>query len=82
MHPETPSQTLRAFLKKNNLRHIKLHELRHCYATILLNNQVDLKTIASILGHNNIDITFSTYSHSLNQSKIEAANVIEKTLIS
>ncbi len=82
MHPETPSQTFRKFLKKNNLRHIKLHELRHCYATILLNNSVDLKTISSMLGHNDINITYSTYSHSLNQSKMKAAETIEKVLIS
>lgn len=82
MHPETPSQTFRKFLKKNNLPHIKLHELRHCYATILLNNAVDLKTISSMLGHSNIGITFSTYSHSLDKSKRKAADILEKTLIS
>lgn len=41
---------------------ISIHELRHTYATLLIKNNVDFKTVAKILGHE-VKQTLSTYSH-------------------
>ena len=41
---------------------ISLHELRHTYATKLIANGLDLKTVAKLLGHD-IEMTMNTYSH-------------------
>ena len=41
---------------------ISMHELRHTYATLLIHNGVDFKTVAKILGHD-VKQTLDTYSH-------------------
>ncbi|MCS4455170.1 tyrosine-type recombinase/integrase [Clostridium botulinum] len=39
-----------------------MHELRHTYATKLISNGVDFKTVAQLLGHT-VEQTMKTYSH-------------------
>lgn len=41
---------------------ISIHELRHTYATTLIANGLDIKTVAKLLGHS-VDMTIHTYSH-------------------
>jgi integrase len=41
---------------------VSIHELRHTYATILIGNGIDFKTIAKLLGHD-VAQTIETYSH-------------------
>lgn len=50
-------------LKKNNLPHIRLHDLRHSTATSLLRHGVDLKIIQDYLGHSAIATTANFYLH-------------------
>jgi len=42
---------------------IRLHDLRHSYATFMLSAGVDLKTISTALGHSTIAVTANTYAH-------------------
>lgn len=42
---------------------IRLHDLRHTYATIALANGVPLKVVSERLGHANIGITADIYQH-------------------
>lgn len=41
---------------------ISVHELRHTYATLLISENVDLKTVAKLMGHS-VEQTIKTYSH-------------------
>jgi integrase len=41
----------------------RFHDIRHACATMLIENGVDLATVAAILGHSTIVITTSTYDH-------------------
>ncbi|RHW62664.1 site-specific integrase, partial [Clostridium botulinum] len=56
---------------------ITFHELRHTYATRLIANGVDFKTVAQILGHS-VEQTLKTYSHVNNDMLNKAHSVIEK----
>lgn len=41
----------------------RMHDLRHCAATLLLKAGVNVKIVSEILGHSNISMTLDTYSH-------------------
>lgn len=67
-------------LEKNNLRHIRFHDLRHSCASLLLANDVPLKQIQEWLGHSDIGTTANIYSHLDYKSKITSANVMDNIL--
>lgn len=41
----------------------RVHDLRHTFATLLLERGVHIKVVADLLGHNSVDITLKTYGH-------------------
>jgi integrase len=49
--------------KRAELPHIRLHDLRHTCATILLMAGKHPKYVQELLGHASISITLDTYSH-------------------
>ena len=55
---------------------LKLHELRHTQATLLLANGVDVKTVQTRLGHANASITLDWYAHAVPGKDGEAAELI------
>lgn len=63
-------------LKKNNLPHIRFHDLRHSTASYLIKNGVDLKNIQIWLGHADFSTTADIYSHIDMEMKQNTANKI------
>lgn len=57
------SHKFQRFLIKNGLRSIRLHDLRHTNATLMLKSGIPAKIASERLGHANITITLDTYSH-------------------
>lgn len=47
------------------------HALRHTFATRALENGMDVRTLADILGHKNAAVTLNRYVHSLMPHKHE-----------
>ena len=70
----------REFLKKNNLLHIRLHDLRHSWASMLIAQGVDIKVIQEWLGHSSIETTGKIYGHLQFKQKIETGNMLENLL--
>ena len=62
-------------MEDNNLKHIRLHDLRHSCATLLVQNKVPIKDIQIWLGHSNIQTTM-IYLHMDNTDKEVSANVL------
>jgi integrase len=54
-----------ALLKANELPRIRIHDLRHSYATILLAAGEHPKVVQELLGHSSVQLTLDTYSHLL-----------------
>lgn len=50
-------------LKKHGLKHIRLHDIRHTNATLMLEDGIPAKIASERLGHSGIAITLDTYSH-------------------
>jgi integrase len=65
-------------LKRNGLKHIRLHDLRHSCASIMLANGVQMKQIQEWLGHSNYSTTADVYSHLDFSSKLQSAEKISE----
>ena len=80
INPDRVSQTFATILKKNHLKHIRFHDLRHSCASLLVANGVPMKNIQEWLGHSNFNTTADIYSHLDFSSKVQSANVISNAL--
>ena len=79
--PYSPDKVSLAFaevIKKAGLPHIRLHDLRHTHATMMMAQGVNPKTVAERLGHSSVVITLDTYSHVLPGLQEEAALKFEE----
>ncbi len=61
-------------------RHVRLHDLRHTYASLALQRGVPLLTVSRQLGHDSIATTANTYGHLGDQATREAAAAWEAIL--
>lgn len=55
------------YSKKANLYKIRIHDFRHSHATLLYNDNYNVKYIQSRLGHTNVETTLNTYIHLSNE---------------
>ena len=55
---------------------IRFHDLRHTFATVAIQNGVDVKTVSSMLGHYSSAFTIDTYTHVTDQMQRGAAEKI------
>ena len=63
LDPSTVSHTFNKIIRKAGLPHIRLHDLRHTHASLLLQAGVHIKVVQERLGHSSIRVTLDTYSH-------------------
>lgn len=65
LKPEVVSTTFQSLVAKAGLRRVRLHDLRHGQASIMLAAGVDMTVVSKRLGHSGIRITSDTYTHLL-----------------
>ena len=65
---------------KDKIRYLKFHGLRHTYASVLINQNTNPKTVQHNLGHADVSLTLSIYSHSFESTEKEAAKCLQNTL--
>ena len=78
--PDHITHTFKKIIKNNGLKNIRLHDLRHSCASIMLANGVQMKQIQEWLGHSNFSTTADVYSHLDFSAKIDSANKIANAL--
>ena len=81
-HTSAFSRRFSDFLKSNNLKHIRFHDLRHTNATLMLKYNVPAKIASERLGHSNIQTTLNIYSHVSVDMQSNAVNMLESNLFS
>ena len=57
------NRVLHKCLDKANLRRIRVHDLRHTYATLRISKGDNIADVSKQLGHHSINITVDTYYH-------------------
>ena len=75
-YPDSIVNLHKKILKDAGLPHIRFHDLRHTFATLALQNCVDVKTVSSMLGHYDAGFTLRTYTHATRQKQDEAAQTM------
>ena len=75
-HPDSVVNLHKKILKEAGLEHIRFHDLRHTFATLALQNGVDVKTVSAMLGHSSAGFTLATYTHSTTAAQHQAAAIM------
>lgn len=74
LHPTNDvTDTFREHCADAGLPRIRLHDIRHTYATIALSNGVPITVVSRRLGHATVSITLDIYSHCMPTADGEAA---------
>ena len=78
--PDRVTRTFRKLINECGLKKIRLHDLRHSCATLLYEQDIQLKDIQMWLGHSDIQTTANIYSHFDYTRKEKTGKIIEKSL--
>lgn len=70
------SKRFRDTVATSQLPRIRLHDLRHTYATLALQSGVHPKIVSERLGHSTIALTLDVYSHALPTLQEQAAQKV------
>jgi integrase len=76
LHPDFVSRRFDALVKQAAVKRIRLHDLRHTFATLALQAGIHPKVVSEMLGHANISITLDTYSHAIPAMQADAADLV------
>ena len=71
---------LHRVLNRAGLPEIRFHDLRHTFATLALQNGVDVKTVSGMLGHFSAGFTLDTYGHVTTAAQKKAAETMGEVL--
>lgn len=74
VNPDLYSQTFDRLVARLDVPKIRLHDLRHTHATLLIKDGEALKVVSERLGHANPAFTMTTYQHVLPGMGADAAN--------
>lgn len=77
MYPSSPTNRWGKMLEKHEFRYIRLHDLRHTSASLLIAQGVHAKIISERLGHSDISVTMNTYGHAFKSADRAAADKLE-----
>jgi integrase len=81
IHPDLITDWFRRLARKAGLPAIRLHDVRHSYATAALAAGVPAKVVSERLGHANIAITLDVYSHVIPGMDAQAANAVASLIL-
>ncbi|WP_319779925.1 tyrosine-type recombinase/integrase [Maridesulfovibrio sp.] len=56
----------------------RLYDLRHMYATLMMNKGADLAAVSAMLGHSDVSLTANTYYQAMSSEKTRAANLLPR----
>ena len=78
--PDSVLHMLHRVLKRAGLPKVRFHDLRHTFATLALQNGVDIKTVSGMLGHFSAGFTLDTYAHVTSAAQRQTAQTMGNIL--
>ena len=80
LHRNTITKQFHNRIKDAGIGHLRPHDLRHTYGSLLMGQGVPLKTISELMGHASIEVTADIYLHSLDVQVRDTARSVENAL--
>ena len=80
VHPDKLSQTFDRLVRRADLPVIRLHDLRHTQATLLIDAGVPVKVVSERLGHATAAFTIETYQHVLPSMQTRAVDAVAQLM--
>jgi integrase len=81
LHPEYVSTRFETLVKKAGVRRVRLHDLRHTAASVMLADGVSVKVVQELVGHSSPAITQTIYQHVLPGMSEEAGAQMTNKLL-
>ncbi|HAJ00633.1 MAG TPA: hypothetical protein DCL97_08160 [Dehalococcoidia bacterium] len=78
--PSTLTLAFRRLTRRLGFTGVRLHDLRHTHATLMMEQGVNPKVVSERLGHASVVITLDTYSHVLPNMQEEAVAKFEAAM--
>lgn len=76
LHYDYVLHAFQKLLRENSLPKIRIHDLRHSNATLMLNSGFSMKQVSEWLGHSTYKLTANTYTHVSTENKVEMSQTI------
>jgi len=80
LNPNAVTLAFKRIIRVAGLNHIRVHDLRHTHATLMLKSGVHPKVVSERLGHASVGITLDIYSHVLPGLQEAAAERFDQIL--
>ena len=77
LNPGSVYDRLQLILEHANCKQVRFHDLRHTFATLALQNGMDVKTLSAMLGHVSAATTLDIYTHATSDMQHAAARKID-----
>ena len=74
--PHSIANTINCIYNHCGIEKRGIHALRHTFASKLFQKNVDVKIISKLLGHNDVNITYNTYIHLIEDHVTEAVALL------
>jgi hypothetical protein len=78
--PSSCRKALARILKRAECEHVSFHAMRHTFASNAFHYGMDVKTLASTIGHESVETTLNVYAHSSENMKRDAAKKIDEAI--
>lgn len=78
LHPQTVYIHFKKFAAEIGAPNARVHDLRHTYAVLCLQNGDDIKTVQGNLGHATAAFTLDVYGHVSERMKEDSANRMQR----
>lgn len=81
--PRNPTAIHRRFkliLERSGCKNIRFHDLRHTFATMALENGMDVKTLSDMIGHISAETTLNIYAHITDTMRAQASVKIDRKI--